>query len=92
MVRDVGTTPQRVVSRSAAAPPNRKCEATTAATIESRSQRHLAAAHATTRPTATPASAAIAPWPPPKTDSNMRIGPEKRTARTSRDHAGMAAR
>ena len=61
-VRDVGTTPQRVVSRRAAAPPNRKCEATTAAVIDSRSHRHLADAHATVRPTTTPEAAAIAPW------------------------------
>ena len=91
MVREVGTTPQRVVSRSAAAPPNRKYEATTPAVMDRRSQRHREAAHASARPTATPAAAAMAPWPPPNTASKEATGPTNRSARTARDHEGMAA-
>ena len=44
------------------------------------------------RPQATPAPAAIAPTPPPKTGSKAAIGPAKRTARTSRDHIGKRVR
>ena len=56
------------------------------------SQRHLVDAAAIVKPQTTPAPAAIAPTPPPKTGSKAATGPTKRSARTSSDHIGMRVR
>ena len=69
MVSAVGTTPCAVVVGRAAAPPPSRWAASTAASVDSASQRHRVQAAAMSRPTAHPAPAARRPPPSPKTGS-----------------------
>ena len=65
---------------------------TTLRTVVSASQRQRVEAAAISRPQATPAPAAIAPTPPPKTGSKAATGPANSSARTSSDQIGRRVR